>query len=342
MDLDSRSLPRQRRLSLRDRGLYQARDLHPGKPLASEMQERFGGEQSFAGQGCRIAVRPGLDLTICDLMAPEPVTREGEMRPGTTITVMLDGGGEGTLSAAEPGVRTSPISYEGGTTYLFHARVAAVGQVRLPVECRFRFVELRLAPEFLASLGVARLFEEAGADHPMHRSSAPGIWIGTLPTPPAVALSAGAIIRTVMSSAAQDLAVEAAALNILNRIIEAMRAAARQAGSMDRAAGRDVRRICAAKTLILSDVAAPWTIRRLAKRVGLNEKKLKAGFRAQFGTSIRAFIQDARLETARAMLANDAISVTEAALAVGYTNPSYFTALFKRKVGTLPSAFSGV
>jgi AraC-like DNA-binding protein len=38
---------------------------------------------------------------------------------------------------------------------------------------------------------------------------------------------------------------------------------------------------CAARDLILADPARPWRIRSLARPVGLNEKKLKSGFRSQ-------------------------------------------------------------
>ncbi|MBS7810300.1 helix-turn-helix transcriptional regulator [Roseococcus pinisoli] len=76
----------------------------------------------------------------------------------------------------------------------------------------------------------------------------------------------------------------------------------------------------------------------LARQVGLNEKKLKAGFRTQFGTSVIGFLQDVRLRAAHRLLLEGRSSVTEVAMAVGYANPSHFALMFRRRYGVSPSA----
>ena len=80
------------------------------------------------------------------------------------------------------------------------------------------------------------------------------------------------------------------------------------------------------------------TIAELARRVGLSEKRLKAGFRAAFGKPVYRFLQEERLAEAGRMLAETQTSVTEASLAVGYTSISHFIKIFVREFGILPSA----
>ncbi|MFX7804591.1 AraC family transcriptional regulator, partial [Acinetobacter baumannii] len=63
--------------------------------------------------------------------------------------------------------------------------------------------------------------------------------------------------------------------------------------------GRDTRRLAEARALILGDLARNWTIRDIARAVGLNEKKLKSGFRDAYGLPVHGFLQRARLDAAR-------------------------------------------
>lgn len=67
-----------------------------------------------------------------------------------------------------------------------------------------------------------------------------------------------------------------------------------------------------ARDLLLSDLARPWTIADLARRTGLNEKRLKTGFRAAFGKPVYRFLQEARLSEARRLLEEEDASVTDA------------------------------
>jgi AraC-like DNA-binding protein len=84
---------------------------------------------------------------------------------------------------------------------------------------------------------------------------------------------------------------------------------------------------------------APPTIAVLARRVGLNECYLKAGFRRRTGQSIGEFVRTLRMEHALELIESGRSSILQAALAVGYSNPSHFSAAFKRHHGRLPSSY---
>jgi len=79
------------------------------------------------------------------------------------------------------------------------------------------------------------------------------------------------------------------------------------------------------------------SLAELAKLAGVSETKLKAMFRAAFGTSIFAYLRQARLEEARRLLLQRGLNVTEVAQRVGYANPSKFAAAFRRQFQLSPS-----
>jgi AraC-like DNA-binding protein len=83
---------------------------------------------------------------------------------------------------------------------------------------------------------------------------------------------------------------------------------------------------------------APPSLPELARHVGLNEFKLKTGFRTLFGTSVFAYLRAQRMELARRLLVQRGQSVTEVALRVGYANPSKFALAFRKHFGFPPSA----
>jgi AraC-like DNA-binding protein len=80
------------------------------------------------------------------------------------------------------------------------------------------------------------------------------------------------------------------------------------------------------------------TIASLARRVGINECSLKAAFRQGTGTTIAAFLRERRMHHARALIEREGQGVQQAALSVGYANPSHFAAAFRKVHGLAPSS----
>jgi AraC-like DNA-binding protein len=101
----------------------------------------------------------------------------------------------------------------------------------------------------------------------------------------------------------------------------------------------DIERIYKAKDVLLDNMDEPPSLLTLARQVGLNDFKLKAGFRQVFGTTAFGYLHEQRMERARQLLEERRFNVTEVACAVGYANPSHFAGAFKRKFGVNPSAY---
>jgi AraC-like DNA-binding protein len=93
------------------------------------------------------------------------------------------------------------------------------------------------------------------------------------------------------------------------------------------------------REIILSNLKHPFSLKELAYLVGTNEFTLKKGFKTIFGTTVFGFLQDKKMEKAQNLLAEQELTITQVAELVGYKNATHFTTAFKKKYGTLPSAF---
>lgn len=83
--------------------------------------------------------------------------------------------------------------------------------------------------------------------------------------------------------------------------------------------------------------AKSHSLRNLAMSFGLNEFKLKKGFKELFGTTVFDYLHDLKMEHARHLLAADEVLVNEVSGMVGYRNPNHFSTAFKRKYGVNPT-----
>lgn len=98
-------------------------------------------------------------------------------------------------------------------------------------------------------------------------------------------------------------------------------------------------RIIYARDILLSRVADPPTLLELSHQVGLNDRKLKQGFRQVFGTTVFGYLHQYRMEQARKLLLMPGAKIAVVAQAVGYGNPEAFSVAFRRTFGIAPKAY---
>jgi AraC-like DNA-binding protein len=79
------------------------------------------------------------------------------------------------------------------------------------------------------------------------------------------------------------------------------------------------------------------SLRTLSKSFGLNEFKLKRGFKELFGTTVFDYLHDLKMEYARQRLSGEDVLINEVSGLVGYKNPNHFSTAFKRKFGINPT-----
>ncbi|MGK7394365.1 MAG: helix-turn-helix transcriptional regulator [Candidatus Cyclobacteriaceae bacterium M3_2C_046] len=97
--------------------------------------------------------------------------------------------------------------------------------------------------------------------------------------------------------------------------------------------------IVRARRVLQSNLKNPPTIRELAREVGINENKLKSGYKQVYNTTINESLTRARLEQSKMLLAQQKHSIREISLEIGYKSPSHFSRQFKKRFGVLPKDF---
>lgn len=95
-------------------------------------------------------------------------------------------------------------------------------------------------------------------------------------------------------------------------------------------------RLVEVRDILQTSFVDPPKISRLARMAGLNETKLRGGFKEMFGCTVHAFIQNCRMSKAVKMLTSSDISISDIAYEVGYEHPTNFTQAFKRHFGYAP------
>jgi DNA-binding response OmpR family regulator len=89
--------------------------------------------------------------------------------------------------------------------------------------------------------------------------------------------------------------------------------------------------------VFLQDAGREWlALEQLARKVGVNEKRLTELFRKHLGMTVAEYQITQRLETARAMLRNSSQQIQAIAEEVGYHNASDFSRAFRLRYGLGP------
>jgi len=100
----------------------------------------------------------------------------------------------------------------------------------------------------------------------------------------------------------------------------------------------DKEKIIAARDLVNERVHCPPSLSEIAAAVGLNEYKLKRGFKETFQTTVFGYLTDQRLLLARRYLLDTEKTAAEIAYELGYSTPQHFNNAFKSHFGHTPDS----
>ncbi len=99
---------------------------------------------------------------------------------------------------------------------------------------------------------------------------------------------------------------------------------------------KDKECIRAAADILDQQLVNPPTIATLSRQVGVNESKLKWGFKEIFGQTIFQFVLCQRMNLARELILTKDMDVSQTPFAVGYRNISHFINGYKKIFGVTP------
>jgi AraC family transcriptional activator of pyochelin receptor len=134
----------------------------------------------------------------------------------------------------------------------------------------------------------------------------------------------------------KNIYLEAKALELFTLQIEQLMAVANKKPD-SRLSKADVEKLRAVKEFIEKHYLERITLPDLALRFGINEFKLKSGYKKLYGNPIYNTIHHLRMQTAAELLKNDLMNISEVTDFVGYSHISHFSAAFKKKFGHPPS-----
>lgn len=131
--------------------------------------------------------------------------------------------------------------------------------------------------------------------------------------------------RSYIESKIMELLLEALAHTATNKILAPIKLSQ-----------YDIERLHEAKNLLLADFETKMSLVQLSRKVGINDFKLKKGFKYLFGSTVFDFQQAAKMEWAKTELLETKKSVEEIAYAIGYDFVSNFNIAFKKHFGYAP------
>ncbi|MBW4660740.1 MAG: AraC family transcriptional regulator [Drouetiella hepatica Uher 2000/2452] len=101
----------------------------------------------------------------------------------------------------------------------------------------------------------------------------------------------------------------------------------------------DIEQLHHAREILIQHSTQPPSLIELARQVGINDRKLKQGFRQLFGTTVFGYLHDYRMQQAKQLLHDSDLSIAAIATTIGYSNPEAFSTAFRRKFAVSPKAY---
>jgi AraC family transcriptional regulator, transcriptional activator of the genes for pyochelin and ferripyochelin receptors len=286
-------------------------------------------------RGARL--RTGFDLTVHDAEFYEPVRLEGtytgHRRIGFAFCVSGQIGYQMrgvkqdlTIRPAQSLLALSPATFYGSVDYHPHQRT--------------RYVGVGLEPEVFATLIDGQWDRlPLSLQHVVEGASETVAFLPGALTP-AMRVVLTQVFTHPYQGVTKRLYLESKALELVALALASTMQNDAPSYIPPRLRPDDIERIHRAKDVLIDKMDEPPSLLALARQVGLNDFKLKAGFRQVFGTTAFGYLHEQRMERARQLLKERKSNVTEVACTVGYANPSHFASAFKRKFGVNPSAYN--
>jgi AraC-like DNA-binding protein len=269
-------------------------------------------------------LRPGVSLTHFDVRYTRSMNIRADYQPGIFVGMLIKGRHDSIIGGQHFTFERpfTPTLFSVG----LHAEACSIQ--REGEHCEI--IGLNIEPEFLdlhadQDGAFARLSDMLA--HPIiHREFAGGELMRCLLASMAQSPYGGVMARLHLESQALALIVE------LGRQMES-----EFNGRPSLVLRNRQERAEQSRLLIEENLAAPYSIAEIARRVGSNETTLRLDFKALFGKTIFEYLRDRRLDIGRLLVQQKALSIAEIAYRCGYSSPANFTTAYRRRFGAPPS-----
>lgn len=149
---------------------------------------------------------------------------------------------------------------------------------------------------------------------------------------------AGQLFRLESQGRWQLVQVKALALDLLRQTFEAWHQGSVHAPTLMRIRAVDRQALTELRDLAEGQCPRAIPLAEACAMTGLNRTKLQSAFRQMFGVSLQQYCADLRMQMARDLLQDPALTIAEVAEKVGFSEPTNFSAAFRKHFLLLPSA----
>jgi AraC-like DNA-binding protein len=160
--------------------------------------------------------------------------------------------------------------------------------------------------------------------------------MGHFPVSRAALSLAGRFFNSKSSNTWWDIEVRAIALDLLRVLFDNWRSASPRMQSSMRITPQEREKLSRIRELVKANPADPFTIPALCNQFRMSRKKLHYGFKRLCGVSIHDFQTELRMQTALELLRSSKLSIAQIAERAGFSEPTNFTAAFKKHYAVLP------
>lgn len=98
-------------------------------------------------------------------------------------------------------------------------------------------------------------------------------------------------------------------------------------------------RVQAIKAYLDNQIQENFQSEALSRHFGLSFRQINRLFKQETGTTVYHYVLQQKIESAKMMLVQTEMNVSEIAYKLGYSDPQYFSNLFKKKTGSPPSQY---
>ena len=135
----------------------------------------------------------------------------------------------------------------------------------------------------------------------------------------------------------RSVEVEALALSLLRQAMEQWNEARGEAGAHIKLRPAERQHLLRLRAAAEARCPQPISMADAVAWSGLNKNKVHVGFNRLFGMSLHDYCQDLRMQRARRLLLETRLPVVAVAERVGFSEPTNFTAAFRKHFTLLPS-----
>ncbi len=242
--------------------------------------------------------------------------------------------GEATYSGGRQRVSDQSL----GCSYLVRPAGDSL-TVRFEGGTQYRYCSLNVTQQYLQK--ALNLSEEdlpsALRQHWVRKEAA----MGHFPISKAALELARRLFDIKSSTAWRDVEIRAIAYDLLRVVFGNWRGSSQMGRTTMRITPEEREALSQVRELVRSDPGGSYTLASLCQRFRLSRKKLHYGFKRLCGVSIHDFQTELRMQKAMELLQKGRLPIAEIAELSGFSEPTNFTAAFKKHFAVLPRQVRG-